>query len=193
VDKPKIFDRILYTSIERPIGSPYAVFKLLDANEDAYRHPHAKLIHIAGMVRHAAIQRMEADPPSWIEHPADWINRVVRGKRDESSTVEHRQFSYVPLPSIGHEHADAMIRNVMVVAPMGMDREFTNEYHYGDFHGNAEEMLRHGYDAHLHYANFGIRRLMIRLPAGLPCDRRTFDAFRAGRTVEWLAPRICPR
>lgn len=45
---------------------------------------------------------------------------------------------------------------------------FDNEYHYGDFRGNAEEMLRRGYDLHLHYANFGIRKLMIRLPQGLP-------------------------
>jgi hypothetical protein len=45
---------------------------------------------------------------------------------------------------------------------------FDNEYHFGDFHGNAEEMLRRGYDFHLHYANFGIRKLMIRLPNGLP-------------------------
>lgn len=52
--------------------------------------------------------------------------------------------------------------------------EFTNEYHYGDFHGNAKEMLRRGYDMHVHYANFGIRRLLIRLPGGLPCDRKTF-------------------
>ncbi len=45
---------------------------------------------------------------------------------------------------------------------------FDNEYHYGDFHGNAQEMLRRGYDLHLHYANFGTRTLMIRLPHGLP-------------------------
>jgi hypothetical protein len=45
---------------------------------------------------------------------------------------------------------------------------FDNEYHYGDFHGNATEMLRRGYDLHLHYANFGTRTLMIRLPQGLP-------------------------
>jgi len=45
---------------------------------------------------------------------------------------------------------------------------FDNEYHYGDFRGNADEMLRRGYDLHLHYANFGIRKLMIRLPNGLP-------------------------
>ncbi len=45
---------------------------------------------------------------------------------------------------------------------------FDNKYHYGDFHGNAEEMLRRGYDIHLHYANFGIRKLLLRLPEGLP-------------------------
>jgi hypothetical protein len=45
---------------------------------------------------------------------------------------------------------------------------FDNEYHYGDFRGDAVEMLRRGYDLHVHYANFGIRQLMIRLPNGLP-------------------------
>lgn len=45
---------------------------------------------------------------------------------------------------------------------------FDNEYHYGDFRGDAEEMLRRGYDIHLHYANFGICKLLIRLPHGLP-------------------------
>jgi hypothetical protein len=45
---------------------------------------------------------------------------------------------------------------------------FENEYHFGDFRGNALEMLRRGYDIHLHYANFGIRRLLIRFPKGLP-------------------------
>ncbi len=45
---------------------------------------------------------------------------------------------------------------------------FVNEYHFGDFRGNAIEMLRRGYDVHLHYANFGIRSLYFRLPQGLP-------------------------
>lgn len=64
--------------------------------------------------------------------------------------------------------------------------EFTNEYNFGDFHGDAEGMLRHGYDIHLHYANFGIRKLMIRLPAGLPCDRQTFERFQTD-AVTWKA------
>ena len=122
VEKPKVFDRVLYSSIERPIGRPYAIFKLRDTNEDSFRYPHARLIHIASMVRHAAVKRMKDDPPM-IEDSDGWISRVVHGKRDESSDEEHRQLSYVPLPSIGHEHADAMIRYVMIVAPLGMDRE----------------------------------------------------------------------
>jgi hypothetical protein len=65
--------------------------------------------------------------------------------------------------------------------------EFANEYHYGDFHGNAPEMLRRGYDVHLHYANFGVRRLMFRLPSGLPCDSNRFKAFRPEFGVDWMA------
>lgn len=109
-----------------PAPRPHAVFKLIDENEDTFRYPHAKLVHIAGMARHVAIKAMgpdEGNPPPWIENPADWVNRVVRGKRDKSAGDEHKQFSYVPLPSIGHAHSDAMVRNVMIVAPLGMERE----------------------------------------------------------------------
>jgi hypothetical protein len=58
-------------------------------------------------------------------------------------------------------------------------RSFENEYHHGDFRGNAEEMLRRGYDIHLHYANFGIRKLMIRLPGGFP-DPKAAESFLTG-------------
>ena len=45
---------------------------------------------------------------------------------------------------------------------------FDSEYNYGDFRGDAPEMLRRGYDFYFHYANFGVRTLTIRLPGGLP-------------------------
>ncbi len=45
---------------------------------------------------------------------------------------------------------------------------FDNEYHFGDFRGDAVNMLRRGYDIHLHYANFGIRKLLIHFPHPLP-------------------------
>ena len=64
---------------------------------------------------------------------------------------------------------------------------FENEYHYGDFHGNAVEMLRRGYDIHLHYANFGIRTLLVRLPSGFPDPGQpnhisTTSRFGSGKT-----------
>jgi hypothetical protein len=53
---------------------------------------------------------------------------------------------------------------------------FDNDYHFGDFHGDSAEMLRRGYDFHFHYANFGVRTLMIRLPAGLP-DAKAVEPY----------------
>jgi hypothetical protein len=55
---------------------------------------------------------------------------------------------------------------------------FANEYHYGDFRGDAFEMLRRGYDIHLHYANFGIRKLLIRLPYGFPTPEAARPYFK---------------
>ena len=45
---------------------------------------------------------------------------------------------------------------------------FDNEYEYSQFHGDAEEMLRRGYDLHVDYTNYGVRTLLIRLPHGFP-------------------------
>ena len=118
---PLVFDRIIYSGISPFIARPVAVFKLLDENEDPARYPHAKLVHIAGMVRHVAIETMRASGAD-----AEFVNRFVRGKRDPSSDDEHKQISYVPLPSIGHQYADGIIRNVMLVAPVGMERELAD-------------------------------------------------------------------
>jgi len=62
--------------------------------------------------------------------------------------------------------------------------EFSAEYHYSDFRGDVFEMLRRGYDVHLHYANYGIRKLMFRLPE-LPCDKKTFAPFEVGYGIDW--------
>jgi CRISPR-associated protein Csb2 len=114
-------DQVRYRRETDPIARPVAIFKLIDPNEDPARYPHAKLIHIAGMVRHLAIKTMTDAGAD-----ADFVNRFIRGKRDPSVGDEHKQISYVPLPSIGHEHADGIIRNVMLVAPLGMERELAD-------------------------------------------------------------------
>lgn len=126
VHKPTVFDRVSYSSIERPTGRPFAVFKLVDDNDDTVSYPHAKLIHIAGMVRHLAIQSMKSYPPRDLRDLSaeQWVDQYVAGHRprDSDETVNpHTQFSYVPLPSIGHEHTNPAVRRVMIVAPEGDD------------------------------------------------------------------------
>jgi CRISPR-associated protein Csb2 len=115
------FEQVRYRRDTDTVARPHAVFKLLDANEDPARYPHARLVHIAGMVRHVAIEAMTEAGAD-----ADFVNRFIRGKRDAASGDEHKQISYVPLPSIGHAHADGMIRNIMLVAPIGMERELAD-------------------------------------------------------------------
>ncbi len=53
---------------------------------------------------------------------------------------------------------------------------FENEYHYGDFHGDVEGLLRHGYDVHLHYANYGTRSIALRLP-GPPLTKNVWSKY----------------
>ncbi|MFD8588050.1 hypothetical protein ACFV1B_00580 [Streptomyces sp. NPDC059637] len=69
---------------------------------------------------------------------------------------------------------------------------FTNEYHWGDFRGDTTKMVERLYDAHLYYANWGSRRLVLRLPARLLpakaaspyCVEGTLSAWtRSGHTL----------
>src|SRR5690348_15716680 len=68
---------------------------------------------------------------------------------------------------------------------------FDNEYHYGDFRGNALEMLRRGYDLHLHYANFGTRSLFIRLPNGFP-NTKAAEPYIAKDAVKFIKDKQGP-
>ena len=121
VQKPGKFNLILYSSSNRPLGPPCAIFALRQPDGDFAREPQMNIMHLAGMLRHATLAAMEGYPPPDIASPADWLDNFVAGHRKNKSNAEHRQFSYVPLPSIGHEHADCEVRRIMIVAPFGCD------------------------------------------------------------------------
>jgi hypothetical protein len=44
---------------------------------------------------------------------------------------------------------------------------FVNEYHWGDFKGDPNQLMERYYDAHLYVANWGTHRVMFRLPCDL--------------------------
>lgn len=117
------FDSINYRRSTDPLPRPHATFRMVDENDDSVAYPNAKLIHIAGMVRHLAIEFMKSRPPSDLRGiPQDlWIERYIAGHRDQADTsgVPHTQLSYIPLQSIGMHHTDPAIRRVMIVAPIG--------------------------------------------------------------------------
>lgn len=53
---------------------------------------------------------------------------------------------------------------------------FTNSYEWGDFKGDPVKLMERWFDLHLYLANWGSRRLMIRLPKRL-VDRPLLDRF----------------
>jgi CRISPR-associated protein Csb2 len=106
------------------IPHPHAVFKLLDGNDDTVTYPQSKLVHIAGMVRHLAIETMKKNPPRDLRGrtPDEWVDSYVAGhqsKENRDPGTQHTQFSYVPLQSIGNPNTDPGVRRVMLVAPIG--------------------------------------------------------------------------
>lgn len=120
----RVFRSIAYRRAIDPLARPFAVFRLLDENGDTYRHPHSKLIHLAGMLRHLAIDATTRNPPRGVSDPAAWVKRYVAGHRDKGDAavdLPHAQLSYVPLPSVGTVHSDPGVRRVMIVAPVGDD------------------------------------------------------------------------
>lgn len=68
---------------------------------------------------------------------------------------------------------------------------FTNEYEWGDFKGSPDDLVREYYDLHLYYANWGSRRLLLKLPAAALADVRleeyvvgeSMDVLRSGKDV----------
>lgn len=48
---------------------------------------------------------------------------------------------------------------------------FTNHYEWGDFKGEPERLMESCFDLHLYFANWGTRRLMLRLPKRLLTER----------------------
>lgn len=119
VEKPKVFDRVFYEARERLLARPHVVFELRRDDGTFLAYPQNMLIHIAGMVRHLAIEAMRKSPPDGVDD--HWVEMYVAG-HVRAGAGEHRQFSYLPMPSIGHAHTDPSVRRVMIVAPLGDDR-----------------------------------------------------------------------
>jgi hypothetical protein len=80
------------------------------------------------------------------------------------SEYQHYEFQAIDRPLSKAEMA--AVRALSTRATITSTR-FQNEYHWGDFKGDPLTLMERYYDAHLYFANWGTRILMLRLPVQL--------------------------
>ncbi len=108
---------------------PLAAFVLrpLDRDTGYVAFPATRAVCVAAMLRHATCEaaKGDLDPSGWRTN--EWSLRFVAGHGPEGSPKRrtkddsHPRFSYLPLPSVGHRHADGLIRRVIIAEPFGGD------------------------------------------------------------------------
>jgi CRISPR-associated protein Csb2 len=109
-------------SDEPPPQLSYRVFELRHLNGSFARYPQSKLIKIAGMVRHLAIKTMKSSPPPGADEK--WVETYIAGHAPESA-LDHRQLSYVPLPSIrppSEVPTGPAVRRILIIAPLADEK-----------------------------------------------------------------------
>jgi CRISPR-associated protein Csb2 len=86
-------------------------FDLRDERGQWQAFPWRDTMLVAAWLRHATKERMTLE-----RRPSDWIESYVCGHTEKGK--QGRRLSYVPLPSIGHEHSDGRIRRALLVLPV---------------------------------------------------------------------------
>ena len=79
---------------------------------------------------------------------------------------EYQYYEFLALDKPLTDTQRAELRKLSSRAEITATR-FVNEYSYGDFRGSPEKLMERYFDAFLHMANWGTRRLMFRFPRAL--------------------------
>ena len=88
---------------------------------------------------------------------------------------EYQYYEFVALDQPLDAQAQAEVRSLSTRAEITATR-FVNSYNWGDFRGDPNQLMERHYDAHLYLANWGTRRIMLRLPLGL-LDLETAERY----------------
>lgn len=107
------------------------------------------------------------------------------------------EYQYYEFLALDRPLTDAEYREVRALSTRAQitRTRFVNEYQWGDFRGDPSALMDRYYDAHLYFANWGTRILMLRLPLALLdpktakpyCDGEYTHARRSGKNIviEW--------
>lgn len=131
VDPPILYDEYSYDCETYASQRPYLLYDLHDLGQDGWLNwRHNEGVTVAAMIRHALITRV---PQACVGYAT---GHVQDGALDD-------RLSWVPLPSIGHQHADGRIRRAMILGPEGehYDSERFREIRHALAHA---PLLQHG-------------------------------------------------
>jgi CRISPR-associated protein Csb2 len=129
VIKPRVFERVFYTTQPDNCGRPVAAFEIHRTIEDQELNPgksrfrpfhHVRRVAcVAGMVRHAAAEVAEKS----LGMLKDEVKTFVCGHGDDKggqATTDYR-LQFLPLPSLQPVVGVGGIRRVLIVGPPGFD------------------------------------------------------------------------
>jgi hypothetical protein len=94
---------------------------------------------------------------------------------------EYQYYEFLAVDRPLTEAQRAQLRSLSTRAEITATR-FTNDYQWGDFRGDPRKMMEQYFDAHLYFANWGTRRLMLRVPRAA-LDTKTAGQYFYGDTA----------
>lgn len=107
VDPPIVYDERSYDCGSCSSQRPFLLYDLHDLGQNGWlRWRHNEGVTVAAMIRHALSTRV---PQAYV----DYATGHTKGE-----LIDDR-LSWIPLPTIGHTHADGRIRRAMVLGPEG--------------------------------------------------------------------------
>ena len=110
--KSSRFDRVIYLRQDSTPPRYFAAFEL----PDGISFRQEDVVKVAAMTRSLACNHAKVDTHTF----PGGVETYVAGHAGTQDTTPPR-FSYMPLPSIGGEHADGMIRRIIIAEPFGGD------------------------------------------------------------------------
>lgn len=89
---------------------------------------------------------------------------IPKGPAPHVSEYQYYEFQAIdrPLDRAAQQAVRAVSSRARITAT-----SFTNEYNWGDFRGDPRQFMERWFDLHLYLANWGTRRLMLRVPGRL--------------------------
>jgi CRISPR-associated protein Csb2 len=114
--EPQVFRRIPYLLTTTVAPRPYVGFELRRTDGQWATFRHVDAIKVAAMLRHVTCEAAKDDSHKFPGGTERYVAGHTNHRNDRSP-----RFSYLPLPTTRHAHADGMIRRVLIAEPFGSD------------------------------------------------------------------------